>query len=199
MIRHFTQHMRWWAVVLALILGIVLVVGMMGISYEDTIEDIPVPSDDTGCAIGEDALPKSPFGEFLVVEVDADWNKDTVWVGIITGQERDRLIAESTIDNDMIVECEPETINFVAGGPNAQSETGFTWVLEEDDHYAITGEYGSGGILDGIGGGDSLVTMMDVSIKANASFGSTLMLVLGLAEAIIVMAGLASVMKGKDN
>ena len=196
--------MRWWVVVLALVLGIALIVGIMGVSYEDTIEDVPVPSDGTGCAIGEDALPKPPFGDFLPVEVDADWNKDTVWLGIITGQERARLIAASTLDNDVIVECDPATINFAAGGPNSQSETGFTWILEDDDHYAITGEYGvtddsSGGILNGIGEGDPLVTMMDVSIDAHASFGSTLMLALGIAEAITVMAGLASIMKGKDN
>ncbi|NDF34001.1 MAG: hypothetical protein EB157_05510, partial [Euryarchaeota archaeon] len=132
--------MRWWVVILALVIGIVLVVGIMGVSYEDTIEDIPVPADGTGCAISEEALPKPPYGDFLPVEVDADWDQDTVWVGIITGQERARLIAASTLDNDLVVECDPETIEFEAGGPNSQTETGFTWVLHEDDHYAITGE-----------------------------------------------------------
>jgi len=197
--------MRWWVVILALVIGIVLVVGIMGVSYEDTIEDIPVPADGTGCAISEEALPKPPYGDFLPVEVDADWDQDTVWVGIITGQERARLIAASTLDNDLVVECDPETIEFEAGGPNSQTETGFTWVLHEDDHYAITGEYGvtdgSGGILDGIGDGDEtpLVTMMDVEVDAHASLGSTLMIALGAAEAITVIAGLASVMKGKDD
>ena len=195
--------MRWWVVITALVLGIVLVVGIMGVSYQDTIEDVPVPSDGTGCAISEDVLPKPPYGDFLPVEVDADWNKDTVWVGVITAQERTRLIAASTLDSDVIVECDPATIEFAAGGPNAQSETGFTWILEDEDHYAITGEYGlvddgNGGILDGIGEGDPLFTVMDVEVDAHASLGSTLMLIVGAAEALTIMAGLASAMKGKD-
>ena len=59
-----------------------------------------------------------------------------------SGQERDRLIAASALDSDVVVECDAETIEFLAGGPNAQSETAFTWEMHEDDRYTITGQSG---------------------------------------------------------
>ena len=79
--------MRWWILIVAVLIGAVLAAAVMGVSYEDTVEDIPVPADGTGCAIGEDVLPKPPYGAWLPVDVDADWNTSSVWVGVITGHE----------------------------------------------------------------------------------------------------------------
>lgn len=197
--------MRWWIIILALLIGAVLAAGILGVEYEDTIEDVPVPADGTGCAIGEDVLPKPPYGEMIPVEVEAEWDTTSVWVGVITAQERARLIAASTLDSDVVVECSPETIDFVAGGPNSQSETAFTWVLHEDDHYAITGEYGlvddnSGGVLDGVVGDDdggALVTLIDLDVKAHAAAGPTLLVALGAIQALTVVAGLVYAIRRK--
>ena len=198
--------MRWWLVLLALLLGGVLVGAVMGVQYSDTIEGIPAPADGTGCAITEDVLPKPPYGDLLPVDVDADWNVSSIWVGIITGQERERLIAASTLDSDIIVDCDPETVAFVAGGPNAQSQTGFTWTLHEDDHYAITGEVGlvdddSGGVLDGVlGDGNSgpLVTVFDLEVEAHAAAGPTLLIGLAGLETLTVLAAFTKAAKGDD-
>jgi len=197
--------MRWWILIAAVLIGGLLAVAVLGVQYEDTIEDIPVPADGTGCAIGEDVLPKPPYGEWLPVEVEADWNTSSVWVGIITAQERERLIAASTLGSDVVVDCNPESVAFVAGGPNAQSQTGFSWNLHEDDHYAITGEYGlvdddSGGVLDGVLGdedGGALVTLIDLDVEAHAAAGPTLLIALGALEALTVVAGLLYAMKRK--
>jgi hypothetical protein len=197
--------MRWWILIVAVLIGAVLAAAVMGVQYEDTVEGIPVPADGTGCAISEDVLPKPPYGEWLPVDVDADWNTSSVWVGVITGQERARLIAASTLDSDVVVDCNPDTVDFVAGGPNAQSETGFTWTLHEDDHYAITGEYGlvddgSGGVLDGVlgdGEGGPLVTLIDIEVNAHAAAGPTLLVALGALEALTIVAGLMYAMRRK--
>ena len=195
--------MRWWMLVLALLLGAALVAAVLGVEYNDRIEDIPVPADGTGCAIGEDVLPKPPYGSMLPVEVETDWNTSSVWVGVVSAQERDRLIAASTLGSEVVVDCSPDSIDFAAGGPNAQSETSFTWTLEEDDHYPITGEYGlvddgSGGLLDGVIGEDGpLVTYIDVDVEAHAAAGPVLLIALGGAEAITVLAGFAFAMRRK--
>lgn len=195
--------MRVWLFVVALLLGGVLAGAVLGVRYEDTVEDVPAPADGTGCGIAEDVLPKPPFGDLLPVEVGFEWNASSVWVGIISGQERDRLIAASALDSDVIVDCDPATIDFAAGGPNAQSSTGFTWTLSEDDHYAITGELGlvddgSGGVLDGVlGGGESgpLVTTFDLDVKAHAAAGPTLLVALGLLEGLTVIASFVKASK----
>jgi hypothetical protein len=197
--------MRWWILIMAVLIGGMLAAAVMGVQYEDTVEDIPVPADGTGCAIGEDVLPKPPYGAWLPVDVDADWDTSSVWVGVITGQERARLIAASTLDSDVVVDCNPDTVDFVAGGPNAQSETGFTWTLHEDDHYAITGEYGlvddgSGGLLDGVvgdGEGGPLVTLINLDVNAHAAAGPTLLVALGALEALTIVAGLIYAMRRK--
>ena len=189
--------MRLFLIVVALLLGGILVAAVIGIQYEDTIEDIPVPADGTGCAISEEVLPKPPLGEFIPVEVDMDWEDESIWLGVISGQERDRLIAASTLDSDIVVECDSETIEFLAGGPNAQSETGFTWEMHEDDRYAITGQAGlvdenSDGFLDGVIGDDEsgpLVAFFDLSVNAHAAAGPTLLVGLGILEALTVVAG----------
>ena len=49
------------------------------------------------------------------MDVDAEWNTSSVWVGVITGQERARLIAASTLDSDVVVDYNPDTVDFVAG------------------------------------------------------------------------------------
>ena len=198
--------MRWWLVVLALIFGGLLAGAVFGVQYSDTIEDIPVPADGTGCAIAEQVLPKPPYGDLLPVEVDLDWNASSVWVGIISGQERDRLIAASTLDSDVVVDCDPETITFLAGGPDAQSQTGFTWTLHEDDRYAITGEVSlvdddSGGVLDGVvgdGDGGPLVTVFDLDVEAHAAAGPTLLIGLGILEGLTVLAAFGKAAKGNE-
>jgi len=197
-------RMRWLLVMLALLFGGVLAGAVLGVQYNDTVEDIPVPADGTGCAIAEEVLPKPPYGDLLPVEVDLDWNVSSVWVGIITGQERDRLIAASTLGSDVVVDCDPETVSFVAGGPDAQSQTGFTWTLHEDDRYAITGEVSlvdddSGGVLDGVIGDDEngpLVTVFDLEVEAHAAAGPTLLIGLGILEALTVIAAFGKAAKG---
>jgi hypothetical protein len=199
--------MRLWLIVISLLLGGILVAAVIGIQYEDTIEDIPVPADGTGCAISEEVLPKPPFGSIIPVEVDMDWDDESIWLGIISGQERDRLIAASTLDSDVVVECDPETIEFLAGGPNAQSETAFTWEMHEDDRYAITGQSGlldenTDGVLDGVIGDDEnepLVTFFDLSVNAHAAAGPTLLVGLGILEALTIIAGFMKATKSEGN
>ena len=74
--------MRLFIIVIALLLGGILVAAVIGIQYEDTIEDIPVPADGTGCAISEEVLPKPPFGNVIPVEVDMDWDDESIWLGV---------------------------------------------------------------------------------------------------------------------
>ena len=199
--------MRPWLIVIALIIGGALIAAVIGIQYEDTIEDIPVPADGTGCAISEEVLPKPPFGDIIPVEVDMDWDDESIWLGIISGQERDRLIAASTLGSDVVVECDPETIDFLAGGPNAQSETAFTWDMHEDDRYAITGQSGlvdenSDGVLDGAIGDDEggpLVKYLDLSVNAHAAAGPTLLVGLGILEALTILFGFMKAAKQKSD
>ena len=199
--------MRLFLIVVALLLGGILVAAVIGIQYEDTIEDIPVPADGTGCAISEEVLPKPPFGDIIPVEVDMDWDDESIWLGIISGQERDRLIAASTLGSDVVVECDPETIDFLAGGPNAQSETAFTWDMHEDDRYAITGQSGlvdenSDGVLDGAIGDDEggpLVKYLDLSVNAHAAAGPTLLVGLGILEALTILFGFMKAAKQKSD
>ena len=199
--------MRPWLIVIALIIGGALIAAVIGIQYEDTIEDIPVPADGTGCAISEEVLPKPPFGDIIPVEVDMDWDDESIWLGIISGQERDRLIAASTLGSDVVVECDPETIGFLAGGPNAQSETAFTWDMHEDDRYAITGQSGlvdenSDGVLDGAIGDDEggpLVKYLDLSVNAHAAAGPTLLVGLGILEALTILFGFMKAAKQKSD
>ena len=199
--------MRLFLIVVALLLGGILVAAVIGIQYEDTIEDIPVPADGTGCAISEEVLPKPPLGEFIPVEVDMDWEDESIWLGVISGQERNRLIAASTLDSDVIVECDAETIEFLAGGPNAQSETAFTWEMHEEDRYAITGQSGlldenSDDVLDEVIGDEEnqpLVTFFDLSVKAHAAAGPTLLVGLGILEALTIVAGFMKATKSEGN
>lgn len=199
--------MRVWVILVAIILGGLLVGAIIGIKYEDKIEDIPVPSDGTGCAISEEALPKPPFGDIIPIEVDIDWDDENIWVGIISGQERDRLIAASTLGSDVIVECNPETIEFIAGGPNSQSETAFTWEMHEDDRYAITGEAGlvdddTGGIIDDVVNDDESgpgVTFFDLDVTAHAAAGPTILVVLGVLEALTIVFGFMKLSKSDSD
>jgi len=58
---------------------------------------------------------------------------------------------------------------------------------------------GSGGLLDGvIGDHGPLVTYIDVDVEAHAAAGPVLLIALGGAEAITVLAGFAFAMRRKE-
>ncbi len=89
--------------------------------------------------------------------------------------------------------------------PTPNPRRAFSWTLDEEDHYAITGEYGlvddgSGGLLDGVvgdGEGGPLVTLIDLDVNAHAAAGPTLLIALGALEALTVVAGLIYAMRRK--
>lgn len=170
--------MKKYIFIIMTIIGILLVLfSSLGITQElndaDTVDAMlpPCTVEDGVPFVGEDEVTCywGMSGEILEipaeaiaanVDVEISWTKSGVWIGIAEASEADKCELKGDY-----YECQKESVNMIAGGPNSNGE--ITW-------QPSPGEYRF------VAGGDDSQTLQQFDVEWNyqASLKSTLAIAL---------------------
>ncbi|HJM40601.1 MAG TPA: hypothetical protein QF514_00060 [Candidatus Thalassarchaeaceae archaeon] len=139
------------------ICAILMIGGMIGYTYEDSIENVPVPMTGTAVGFADEPLTESAIPSALISpELTITWDSD-VWVGLVNEEEYQRCSPSDGISST----CGPTTTNFAAGGPSSQDAKTFTFDIGDDVYYPVDGQ--------SFGGTESSVDV-DYSVKVTLAW-----------------------------
>ena len=145
--------------------ALLMIGGMFGYTYEDSIDNIPVPMTGTAVGFADEPLTESAIPSALISpELTITWKSD-VWVGLVTEEEYQRCAPSDGISTT----CGPTSTNFVAGGPSTKDAKTFTYHIGGDVYYPVDGQ--------SFGGTESSV---DVDYSVKVKFSWTVIVFLGV-------------------
>lgn len=143
--------------VISAICAVLMIGGMIGYTYEDSIEDVPVPMTGTAVGFADEPLTESAIPSALISpELTITWDAD-VWVGLVNEEEYQRCAPSDGVSST----CGPTTTNFAAGGPDSQDSKSFTFDIGDDVYYPVDGQ--------SLGGAASTVDV-DYSVKVTLAW-----------------------------
>ncbi len=139
------------------ICAILMIGGMIGYTYEDSIEDVPVPMTGTAVGFANEPLTESAIPSALISpELTITW-KANVWVGLVTHEEYKRCAPSDGVSTT----CGPTTTDFAAGGPSSKEAKTFTFDIGDGVYYPVDGQ--------SFGGTESSVDV-DYSVKVTLAW-----------------------------
>ena len=122
--------------VISAICAVLMIGGMIGYTYEDSIEDVPVPVSGTAVGFANEPLTESAIPSALISpELTITWDAD-VWVGLVNEEEYQRCAPSDGVSST----CGPTTTNFAAGGPDSKDSKSFTFDIGDDIYYPVDGQ-----------------------------------------------------------
>ncbi len=122
--------------VISAICAVLMIGGMIGYTYEDSIEDVPVPVSGTAVGFANEPLTESAIPSALISpELTITWDAD-VWVGLVNEEEYQRCAPSDGGSST----CGPTTTNFAAGGPDSKDSKSFTFDIGDDIYYPVDGQ-----------------------------------------------------------
>ena len=167
--------MRPLFLILAALCAVGMIAGLIGFTFEDTVEDVEVPPSGFWVGFAPEPLSETALPGFLVnAELTMTWEAD-VWVGIVTEAEQQRCAPGGGVSN----ECGPSDTEFVAGGPSTKDSKSLTWEIGDEVYYAADGQ--------SFGGGE---TRVDVDYAVEVTLAGPALFVLGLIGTGLLVAGL---------
>ena len=175
----------------SIVVGILILISFIGYTGTYDAPGVPKPADGF-CGVTSDAYSNVPgSGAMLDIDVTVTWDDDDVWVGIITPEDYASLDKQEANDKGEIVLCvDAESIDFIAGGPDAK-EGSFNWVPDGEAFHIMIGspDEGTGddgGILPGLNNDEvdsqNFNGEFDVSVEADVSGGWAIIALLLLIE-----------------
>lgn len=118
------------------ICALLMIGGLLGYTYEDSIDNIPVPVSGTAVGFSDEPLTESAIPSMLISpELTITWNED-VWVGLVTEEEYERCAPSDGISTT----CGPTNTNFAAGGPESKDSKKFTFDIGGEVYYPVDGQ-----------------------------------------------------------
>ncbi len=137
--------------------ALLMIGGMIGYTFEDSIDGVPVPMTGTAVGFADEPLTESAIPSALISpELTITWKED-VWVGLVTAEEYNRCAPSDGISTT----CGPSSTNFAAGGPSTKDTKTFTYDIGGDVYYPVDGQ--------SFGGTESSVDV-DYSIKVTLAW-----------------------------
>ena len=128
--------MRVILLVVSGLCALLMIGGMIGYTYEDSIEDVPVPMTGTAVGFANEPLTESSIPSALISpELTITWEAD-VWVGLVNEEEYQRCAPSDGVSST----CGPTTTNFAAGGPDSKDSKSFTFDIGDDIYYPVDGQ-----------------------------------------------------------
>ncbi len=159
--------MRRVLIITSALCGLLMIGGLVGYSYEDSIEDVVVPPlGQVGFAdepLTESALPSS----LINAELTISWSEDDVWVGLVTEEEYDRCQPSNGMSQTCIG---TNSVAYAAGGPNSVDDNSFTYEISGEVYYPVDG--GPSSDIDG--------STIDVEFTVHVTLAWPVITVLGL-------------------
>ena len=175
----------------SIVVGILILISFIGYTGTYDAPGVPKPADGF-CGVTSDAYSDVPgSGAMIDIDVTVTWDDDDVWVGIITPEDYASLDKQEANDKGEIVLCvDAESIDFVAGGPDAK-EGSFDWVPDGEPFHIMIGSLnegddGGGGWIPGTDNSEvesqNFNGDFDVSVEADVSGGWAIIAILLLIE-----------------
>jgi hypothetical protein len=190
------MSMAGWQPIASVVIGILLLGGLIGYTSEEVFSDIPKPSADV-CAVKSEPLAVPASGSMIDIDVTLTWSDSTIWLGIISAEEYEKMSKSVNVEGADVVACpNGNEITFIAGGPGSGDT--FNWKPDgQDVHVMVGGPKGTGdggddddnGLPPPFGGGgenDESGTpfsgYFDIQSSADISFGVLLLVILAAIE-----------------
>ncbi len=147
--------------------ALLMIGGLIGYSYDDSIEDVVVPPmGQVGFA--DDPLTESALPSTLIdAELTISWNEDDVWVGLVTEEEYERCQPSNGMSQTCIG---TDSVAYAAGGPSSLQDKSFTYDISGEVYYPVDG--GSTTDIDG--------STIDVEFTVHITFSWQVITFLGL-------------------
>ena len=196
------MYMAGWQQIASVVIGVLLLVGLIGYTSNEIYPEIPKPSADV-CAVKSEPLEIPASGTLIDIDVTLTWSDSSVWLGIVSAAEYDKMSKSMNVEGADVVPCPSgNEITFIAGGPGAGDT--FSWEPDgQDVHVMVGGPKGNddGGDDDddsvlppplGGGGGDddgpgpSFNGYFDIESSADISIGILLLVILAAIEIAIL-------------
>ena len=137
--------------------ALLMIGGMIGYTYEDSIDGVPVPMVAGQVGFADEPLTESAIPSALISpELTITWKED-VWVGLVTEEEYNRCAPSDGISTS----CGPSSTDFAAGGPSTEDSKTFTYDIGGDIYYPVDGQ--------SFGGTESTVDV-DYSVKVTLAW-----------------------------
>ena len=116
--------------------ALLMIGGLVGYTYEDSIDDVVVPPlGQVGFA--DDPLTESALPSALInAELTISWGEDEVWVGLITEEEYMRCEPSDGMSTKCIGD---QDVTYAAGGPDSKNDKTFTYDISGDIFYPVDG------------------------------------------------------------
>ena len=128
--------MRVILLVVSGLCALLMIGGMIGYTYEDSIDGVPVPMVAGQVGFADEPLTESAIPSALISpELTITWEAD-VWVGLVTQEEYNRCAPSDGISST----CGPSSTNFAAGGPSTDDAKTFTFDIGGDVYYPVDGQ-----------------------------------------------------------
>ena len=123
--------------ILSGICALLMLGGLWGYTYEDSIDDVVVPPfGQVGFA--DEPLTESAIPSALInAELTISWGEDDVWVGLITEEEYMRCEPSDGMSTKCVGDDE---VTYAAGGPDSKDMKTFTYDISGDIYYPVDGE-----------------------------------------------------------
>lgn len=163
------------------VVGILLLASLIGYSGENVIDSVPKPVAGA-CGVTKEAFSDVPgSGAMLDIDVDVSWSEDSVWLGVIDVETYDSLDAKDVgNDEGQIIDCsKAEKVDFLAGGPNSEDDSEFSWEPNGEKFHIVIGTSSSGSLFPG---GGFQASGFDVTVNHHTSGGWGTIFILFLIE-----------------
>ena len=152
---------------------IILLVGVIGISFDDEVNDIPTPNTPRAVYFADEPLQDNPVALLLSAKTTITWDRSDIYLVVADEDKKDQCdkIAPIELVSPDSTTCKAEDEGYEALG--LDNKTGLEWDVENGDYYVGIGTLGNSVPED-------LKLNVDYTVELNLSpVGYFLVLLLG--------------------
>lgn len=152
---------------------IILLVGVIGISFDDEVNDIPTPNTPRAVYFADEPLQDNPVALLLSAKTTITWDRSDIYLVVADEDKKDQCdkIAPIELVSPDSTTCKAEDEGYEALG--LDNKTGLEWDVENGDYYVGIGTLGNSVPED-------LELNVDYTVELNLSpVGYFLVLLLG--------------------
>ena len=121
---------------------IVLLIGTIGLSFQDEVNDIPTPNTPRVVYFADDPMPDNPVSFLFTAKTSINWDRSDIYLVIADEDKKEQCDKISPIElvSPSSVVCKVEDPDYEVVG--IDNSTGMDWTVENGDYYVGIGTLG---------------------------------------------------------
>jgi len=124
---------------LCIIAVIVMLIGTVGGSFQDEVNDIPTPNTPRVVYFSDEPMPNNPVSFLFTAKASINWDRSDIYLVIADSDKKEQCDKISPIEliSPSSVECKVEDSEYEKVG--IDNSTGIEWTVENGDYYVGIG------------------------------------------------------------